>query len=198
MQNTNISGQNEQAGLLSIGGAAEFLGISIDTLRRWEKKGKVVAFRSPGGHRYFEKEKLKNLFNQKYTRDEPRMTVKPPVEERKIVPEVPPTPINQETQEAVANKEPATVVEVVEEVPVPTQPVLETQPSPSQDNREQDTQKLKRREELLSEILKDSPKRKRDSLQIAAVGGLIVFTIIDLVLLYLWFSPPKIISPLVP
>ena len=195
MQNTNISQQNEQAGLLSIGGAAEFLGVSIDTLRRWEKKGKVVAFRSPGGHRYFEKEKLKNLFNQKYTRDEPRMTAKPSVEEKKTVPEVPPTPITQEAQEVVANKESATIVE---EVSVPTQPVLETQPSPSQDNHEQDTQKLKRREELLSEILKDSPKRKRDSLQIAAVAGLIVFTIVDLVLLYLWFSPPKIISPLVP
>lgn len=196
MQNTNISEQNEQAGLLSIGGAAEFLGISIDTLRRWEKKGKVVAFRSPGGHRYFEKEKLKNLFNQKYTRDEPRMTVKPPAEERKIVPEVPPTPVTQETQKVVENKETSTTV--VEEVPVPTQPIAETQPSPSQDSHEQDTQKLKRREELLSEILKDSPKRKRDSLQIAAVAGLIVFTIIDLVLLYLWFSPPKIISPIVP
>ncbi len=56
---------------LSIGKAAEYLGVSIDTLRRWEKKEKVKSTRSPGGHRYFTKEELDNVFGQKYKRDLP-------------------------------------------------------------------------------------------------------------------------------
>lgn len=53
---------------LSIGESAEYLGVSIDTLRRWGKKGVLVAYRSPGGHRYFEKKDLDKLFGQRYTR----------------------------------------------------------------------------------------------------------------------------------
>ncbi len=56
--------------LLSIGEASDYLGISIDTLRRWEKKGKVPTYRSPGGHRYFKKLDLENLFGTKYDRFE--------------------------------------------------------------------------------------------------------------------------------
>lgn len=45
--------------LLNIRKAAEFLGISIDTLRRWDKSGKLVATRKEGGtHRYYAKEDL--------------------------------------------------------------------------------------------------------------------------------------------
>lgn len=44
--------------LLTIKEAAEFLGISIDTLRRWDSKGKLKAVRSSGGHRYYSKEQL--------------------------------------------------------------------------------------------------------------------------------------------
>ena len=58
----------------SIGEAAEFLGVSIDTLRRWEKSGKVVALRSPRGHRYFLKENLEKAFGQKYSRNTPPIT----------------------------------------------------------------------------------------------------------------------------
>lgn len=40
--------------LLSIGHAALFLGISIDTLRRWDSSGKLIAIRKEGGtHRYY-------------------------------------------------------------------------------------------------------------------------------------------------
>src|SRR3990170_35254 len=53
---------------LSIGEASEFVGVSIDTLRRWEKKDAVKVYRSPGGHRYFLKDDLKGLFKQKYVR----------------------------------------------------------------------------------------------------------------------------------
>lgn len=56
--------------LISIGDASEYLGISIDTLRRWEKKGRITPMRSPGGHRYFSKKELDGLFGKRYTRDE--------------------------------------------------------------------------------------------------------------------------------
>ena len=38
---------------LNIGEAARYLGISIDTLRRWDKNGKLPARRSEGGHRFY-------------------------------------------------------------------------------------------------------------------------------------------------
>ena len=40
--------------LLTIAQAAEILGVSLDTLRRWDKSGKLVAIRKEGGaHRYY-------------------------------------------------------------------------------------------------------------------------------------------------
>lgn len=40
--------------LLTITEAAEILGVSLDTLRRWDKSGKLVAIRKDGGtHRYY-------------------------------------------------------------------------------------------------------------------------------------------------
>ncbi len=45
--------------LLNIREAAKFLGISIDTLRRWDKSGRLVATRKEGGtHRHYAKEDL--------------------------------------------------------------------------------------------------------------------------------------------
>lgn len=76
-------GKNDK--LLSIGEASEYLGVSIDTLRRWEKKEKVKSYRSPGGHRYFRKNDLDTLFGRKYERGEelgPRL-IKNPAEDNK-------------------------------------------------------------------------------------------------------------------
>jgi excisionase family DNA binding protein len=56
--------------LLSIGEASEYLRVSIDTLRRWAKKGRIEALRSPGGHRYFKRTDLDRIFGTKYTRIE--------------------------------------------------------------------------------------------------------------------------------
>ena len=40
--------------LLKIGEAAEILGVSIDTLRRWDESGKLIAIKKEGGtHRYY-------------------------------------------------------------------------------------------------------------------------------------------------
>ena len=56
--------------LLSIGESSEYLDVSIDTLRRWEKKGKIESVRSPGNHRYFLKSDLDKLFGKKYIHEE--------------------------------------------------------------------------------------------------------------------------------
>ena len=59
--------------MLSIKEASEFLGVSIDTLRRWERAGKITAFRTEGGHRRYEKKDL-----IKFKKDdsvEPRITI---------------------------------------------------------------------------------------------------------------------------
>lgn len=47
--------------LLTINEAAKFLGVSIDTLRRWDSKGKLKAVRSSGGHRYYPREQLESF-----------------------------------------------------------------------------------------------------------------------------------------
>lgn len=45
--------------LLTITEAAQILGVSVDTLRRWDKSGKLVAIRKEGGtHRYYTKKDL--------------------------------------------------------------------------------------------------------------------------------------------
>ena len=52
---------------ISIGEASEMLGVSVDTLRRWDKSGRFLAEKSDGGHRLYSKEKvgiyLKDIFS---------------------------------------------------------------------------------------------------------------------------------------
>lgn len=47
--------------MFSIKEASEFLGVSTDTLRRWEKAGKIKSIRTNGGHRRYEKKDLIKL-----------------------------------------------------------------------------------------------------------------------------------------
>lgn len=44
---------SESTELMSIGDAARVLGVSVDTLRRWEREGKITATRTLGGQRRF-------------------------------------------------------------------------------------------------------------------------------------------------
>jgi DNA (cytosine-5)-methyltransferase 1 len=46
---------------ISIAHASEYLGVSFDTIRRWEKKGLVKSKRSENGHRLFSIEELERL-----------------------------------------------------------------------------------------------------------------------------------------
>ncbi|WP_410471703.1 helix-turn-helix domain-containing protein [Faucicola mancuniensis] len=41
--------------LISINEASKQLGVSISTLRRWDKSGMLVAQRTPKGHRRYDK-----------------------------------------------------------------------------------------------------------------------------------------------
>jgi DNA (cytosine-5)-methyltransferase 1 len=44
-----------------IGEASKHLGVSRDTLRRWERRGKIKAIRSPTNRRYYTKNQLDQL-----------------------------------------------------------------------------------------------------------------------------------------
>lgn len=50
MQTKHASSQPE---LLSVGEAAARLGISTDTLRRWERDGRITSLRTPTNHRRY-------------------------------------------------------------------------------------------------------------------------------------------------
>ncbi len=50
---------------LRISDAAEYLGVSPNTLRNWENAGKIAAHRHPvNGYRLFKKEELDDLLKQ--------------------------------------------------------------------------------------------------------------------------------------
>ena len=48
---------------LTIGQAARRLGVSIDTLRRWEANGIITAVRTPGGWRRFPSDEVERLIH---------------------------------------------------------------------------------------------------------------------------------------
>src|SRR3989338_4009656 len=60
-------GLPENTRLVKIGEASKILGVSIDTLRRWEKAGKVKTIRTPGGTRLYPI-RLLHGFNQQKTK----------------------------------------------------------------------------------------------------------------------------------
>ena len=49
--------------------AAEYLGISLGTLRKIERAGELTPFRTPGGHRRYSKEMLDEYFERNRSRD---------------------------------------------------------------------------------------------------------------------------------
>lgn len=121
MQDTHKSNESTR---YSIGQAATLLGISIDTLRRWEKAGKVKSLRSPGGHRYFEKEDLDQVFGKRYQRySKPKQENKPTVAVENSSP--PPS------QEEKVEEQPITTTEspaptLTPEIGIEEKPVIET------------------------------------------------------------------------
>jgi excisionase family DNA binding protein len=49
---------------VKINEAARFLGVSQDTLRRWEKKGTLIPRRTVGGHRRYSRKQLERVLKQ--------------------------------------------------------------------------------------------------------------------------------------
>lgn len=49
--------------LISIGEAVSILGVSIDTLRRWDKSGKLRSIKTEGGHRKYYRSQLELFLN---------------------------------------------------------------------------------------------------------------------------------------
>lgn len=50
---------------IRIGSAASILGVSVDTLRRWEKDGRVTFSRSTGGQRTIDVDSLRDLLRER-------------------------------------------------------------------------------------------------------------------------------------
>ena len=60
---------------LRVSEAAEYLGVSPNTLRNWERAGKIEAHRHPvNSYRLFKKEELDALLNQVQEPDDPKET----------------------------------------------------------------------------------------------------------------------------
>lgn len=57
-----------------MGQAAEMLGVSVDTLRRWEASGRIVTHRSDGGQRLVSLEEIRRLLPERH-RSHPRPIV---------------------------------------------------------------------------------------------------------------------------
>lgn len=51
---------------------AKKIGVSVKTLRRWDKNGKLIAKRTPSNHRYYDDVDLRRFFNLK---EEPKKTI---------------------------------------------------------------------------------------------------------------------------
>ena len=62
------------AGRLRVGQAAEMLGVSVETLRRWEQEGRLRVERSPGGQRLIEIAEVMRLLDERR-----RATVERPI-----------------------------------------------------------------------------------------------------------------------
>ena len=52
--------------LIPISEAAELMDVSVDTLRRWDESGKLVAFKSQGGHRLYSRRQAMFFANDLY------------------------------------------------------------------------------------------------------------------------------------
>lgn len=65
MENILPKEKNNQIEYIRIGEAARILGVSIDTIRRYEKKGKLEAERLDGKNRYFRLERINEFISNK-------------------------------------------------------------------------------------------------------------------------------------
>lgn len=193
MQNNSFQADSPQTppDRYSIGKSSEYLGVSIDTLRRWEKKGVVTAYRSPGGHRYFLKQDLDILFGQKYTRTSPSKPREVKIEPK---PEEPQTVSQDISVKAHA------AVKSIQKESSPLQP-----PAPLQSAAFQQRQELEiKARELIRPPQSPPVPKKKIRISVGKIPwskiliiGIVLFVIADLILLtvYLTSSRP-LVSPI--
>ncbi|OGM14282.1 hypothetical protein A3A76_00225 [Candidatus Woesebacteria bacterium RIFCSPLOWO2_01_FULL_39_23] len=212
--------------LLSIGEAAEYLGVSIDTLRRWEARGRIVPLRSPGGHRYFSKNDLDSLFNKKYTRDETSTTETKPIETEKSttasVPDsptvpltqpispIPPVPITPDTEipivppvhhvEEIRPVEPNPPI-LIRESPPPSPITLDQRPlsilNPISQVMPAPSQNVFQKESSETPSLRlDTNNDKAKKSEVILIILIVFLTLADVVLFILWYSSTKITAPI--
>ncbi|MGD8744221.1 MAG: helix-turn-helix domain-containing protein [Candidatus Woesebacteria bacterium] len=203
-------------GLMSIGDSSEYLGVSIDTLRRWEKRGRIDAFRSPGGHRYFKKDDLDKLFGKKYTRiddnndkdkDEKKDKQQdekptPPTEDEKLSTQ--PIPPEDMPYTSAASK--TSIPQVNQDQSQPQQQYKVAEASEEDTGHDETLRQQglsKQQSQRLEDILKDSSKtqskRSKKKFTIPTnviIIVLIVFAIVDIILVYVWSSSNRMISPI--
>lgn len=102
----------------NISEAAEYIGVSHDTLRRWEKKGKLVPRRTVGKHRRYSKKQLENVLKR------PLDTIPQPIQ----------TVTKQIVTEQIPSSEPQITKIVTPETsqysPTQATPAITTQPPP--------------------------------------------------------------------
>jgi molybdopterin-binding protein len=60
-----MDGKAPSAGRLRVGQAAEMLGVSVETLRRWEQEGRLRVERSTGGQRLIEIVEVTRLLDER-------------------------------------------------------------------------------------------------------------------------------------
>jgi excisionase family DNA binding protein len=65
--------QGRDQNLVSIGRAAELLGVSVPTLRRWTASGRISGELTPGGHRRYRLDELRRLREAAVSQTAPRL-----------------------------------------------------------------------------------------------------------------------------
>lgn len=179
---------NEQVNpRIPIGRAAEMVGVSIDTLRRWDRSGKVMSRRSPGGHRYFLLSDLEEVFGTKYERNGTEIPTNNPVE----------ISSSNIKDIKVETDRPNYVTEVVEEETTQTQMTAPITDSPSFVNKNEEI-KIKNILEPMSETETPAAANSKSVtvLERAGIVGIVLFAIVDAILALLYFTGGNLISPL--
>lgn len=217
MQNNKIAKVKER---LSIGESAEYLGVSIDTLRRWEKKSVVAALRSPGGHRYFLKKDLDQLFGQKYARVTPPAHKAEAEEQQDVDIKGAKVATEKEVADDISTTKPSTVQN---ETVTETSQVIQKQNSPSAEEKKESpsgsSQESQVNQPVQSTVLipppitrqepiqnmsnyqpvqQNAPSKKDISWTTIIIIGLILFTVIDLVLLIVYLTSSQPLATPVP
>ncbi len=81
---------------VTISDAARYLGVSVDTLRRWERKRKLIPRRTVGGHRRYARSQLESILKKPLEQViKTYQTTTQPLQRQRYTPKIPQIPIIQ-------------------------------------------------------------------------------------------------------